>query len=196
MATKKTYFVQHQRALMHGGRLRTAGDAVVLSEEEAAPYLDGGMLGSEPPEAPTATPVPTPASGLSQQEQDILAAFRRFDARIGLLEKKVEYLQQRLGAGEKALAHRPAAGSGDASSEDGDRSTGDAAALLAIDGIGPSTLDRLGAVGVKTLEDLQRAGPGELAEQTGLPKSKIEHWQQQAAEGAAAGSSKPPSSAA
>ena len=189
MATKKKYFVQHQRALMHGGRLRTAGDAVVLSEEEAEPYLDGGMLGSEPPEAPATTAVPTPASGLSQQEQDILAAFRRFDGRIGLLEKKVEYLQQRLGAGEKAPARKRAAGGSDRSTGGGDASTGDAADLLAIDGIGPSTLEKLAAVGVETLEDLQRAGPGELAEQTGLPKSKIEHWQQQAAGGPAADSS-------
>ena len=192
MATKKKYFVQHQRALMHGGRLRTAGDAVVLSEEEAAPYLDGGMLGSEPPEAPAAPSVPTPASGLSQQEQDILAAFRRFDARIGLLEKKVEYLQQRLDEvrlRDTPPARKRAAGGSDRSTGGGDASTGDAADLLAIDGIGPSTLEKLAAVGVETLEDLQRAGPGELAEKTGLPKSKIEHWQQQAAGGPAADSS-------
>ena len=78
------------------GRLRTAGDAVELDESEAEAYLDAGTLGTAPPEAPEAAPVPNPTAGLSQQEQDLLAAFRRFDGRLGLLEKKVTQIQEQV----------------------------------------------------------------------------------------------------
>ena len=49
--------------------------------------------------------------------------------------------------------------------------------LAKIPGIGPKTLEKLGAAGVKTALDLVGAEAEELAEKTGLAKKKISSWQ-------------------
>ncbi len=50
-------------------------------------------------------------------------------------------------------------------------------ALAKIPGIGPKTLEKLGAAGVKTALDLAGAEAEDLAEKTGLNKKKISSWQ-------------------
>ena len=50
-------------------------------------------------------------------------------------------------------------------------------ALAKIPGIGPKTLEKLGAAGVKTALDLAGAEADDLAEKTGLNKKKISSWQ-------------------
>ncbi len=50
-------------------------------------------------------------------------------------------------------------------------------ALAKIPGIGPKTLEKLGAAGIKTAMDLVEAEAEELAEKTGLTKKKISSWQ-------------------
>jgi len=50
-------------------------------------------------------------------------------------------------------------------------------ALAKIPGIGPKTLEKLGAAGIKTAMDLVGAEVEELAEKTGLAKKKISSWQ-------------------
>jgi DNA topoisomerase-1 len=50
-------------------------------------------------------------------------------------------------------------------------------ALAKIPGIGPKTLEKLEAAGVKTALDLAGAEAEELAEKTGLAKKKISSWQ-------------------
>ena len=49
--------------------------------------------------------------------------------------------------------------------------------LAKIPGIGPKTLEKLGAAGVKTALDLAGAEAEALAEKTGLTKKKISSWQ-------------------
>jgi DNA topoisomerase-1 len=50
-------------------------------------------------------------------------------------------------------------------------------ALAKIPGIGPKTLEKLGAAGIKTAIDLAGAEAEDLAEKTGLNKKKISSWQ-------------------
>ena len=50
-------------------------------------------------------------------------------------------------------------------------------ALAKIPGIGPKTLEKLEAAGVKTAQDLVEASAEELAEKTGLKINKISYWQ-------------------
>ncbi len=50
-------------------------------------------------------------------------------------------------------------------------------ALAKIPGIGPKTLEKLGAAGIKTALDLAGAEVEDLAEKTGLNKKKISSWQ-------------------
>jgi predicted flap endonuclease-1-like 5' DNA nuclease len=49
--------------------------------------------------------------------------------------------------------------------------------LSDIDGIGPKTLEKLEAAGVKTPKDLAGAGVDLLAEKTGISAKKILTWQ-------------------
>ena len=179
MATKK-YFVQHQGSIMHGGRLRTAGDAVNLDPEEAAPYLDKGILSSKPPEAPASAPVPKPTEGLSQQEQDIITALRSFNERLTLLEKQFAALQDAGEDNERLTLLEEQVAALQGSSVDNEDEEDEEPSLTDLGGVGASTEAKLTEAGIASLEALAGADAKALAESTGLPQAKIEAWQQEA----------------
>lgn len=60
--------------------------------------------------------------------------------------------------------------------------------LADVQGIGPKTLEKLAAAGIKTAEDLLKAKAANLAEKTGLSQKKITTWQNSARSQIASGS--------
>ena len=61
--------------------------------------------------------------------------------------------------------------------------------LADVQGIGPKTLEKLAAAGIKTAEDLLHAKSASLAEKTGLSEKRIMAWQSSARSFAVSGSS-------
>ena len=51
---------------------------------------------------------------------------------------------------------------------------------MALSGIGPKTLEKLAAAGIKTAADLAQAKAGSLAKMTGISPKKIMAWQKAA----------------
>lgn len=71
-----------------------------------------------------------------------------------------------LGGGSEAGS----TGSWDDDLDDGD---GDDAPLDALDGMDTSDIERLRTVGIRTVDELARVDPGDLADETGLPKERV-----------------------